>query len=70
MSRDQKGRQRQGLRTLFKPVKEYGMGKQTNHSGRYGGGFHLFGPMKEALRRRRRRRRFSSDEEVIGAMQN
>jgi hypothetical protein len=28
--------------------------------------FHLFGPMKEALRGRR----FSSDKEVIGAVQN
>jgi hypothetical protein len=28
--------------------------------------FHMFGPMKEALRGRR----FSSDEEVIGAVQN
>jgi hypothetical protein len=36
--------------------------KQTNHSG----SFHMFGPMKEALRGRR----FSSHEEVIGAMQN
>jgi hypothetical protein len=36
--------------------------KQTNHSG----SFHMFGPMKEALRGRR----FSSDEEVIGATQN
>jgi hypothetical protein len=30
--------------------------------------FHIFGPMKEALRRKRRR--FSSDEEVIGTVQN
>jgi len=37
-----------------------------NHTGRHGGGFHMFGPMKEALRGRR----FSSDEEVIGTVQN
>jgi hypothetical protein len=41
-------------------------GKQTNHSGRHYGGFHMFGPMNEALRGRR----FSSDEEVIGAVKN
>jgi hypothetical protein len=40
--------------------------KQTNHSGRHCGGFHMFGPMKEALRGRR----FSSDEDIIGAVQN
>jgi hypothetical protein len=31
----------------------------------YSGGFHMFGPVKEALRGRR----FSPDEEVIGAVQ-
>jgi hypothetical protein len=65
MRRDQEGRQRQGLETIFKPWKEC-IGKQMNHSGRHCGGSHMFGPMKEALRGRR----FSSDEEVIGAVQN
>jgi hypothetical protein len=65
MRRDQEGRQRQGLRTIFKPLRD-GMGKQMNHSERHCGGFHTFGLMKEALRGRRS----SSDEEIIGAMQN
>jgi hypothetical protein len=42
------------------------MGKQTNHSGLYCGGFHIFDPVKEAIRGRK----FSSDEEVTGAVQN
>jgi hypothetical protein len=36
-----------------------------NDSGQHGGGFHMFGPVKEALRGRR----FASDEEVIDAVQ-
>jgi hypothetical protein len=51
MRRDQEGRQYQGLRT---------------DAGEPAGGFHMFDPVKAALRGRR----FSSDEEVIGAVQN
>jgi hypothetical protein len=47
MRRDQEGRQRQGLRIIFKPLQKW-YGK-TNHIGHFGG-FHLFGPMKEALK--------------------
>jgi hypothetical protein len=54
--RDQESRQRQGLRAIFKQLKDW-YGKT---------GFHVFGPKKEALRGRK----FSSYEEVIGAMQN
>jgi hypothetical protein len=64
MRRDQEGSQRQEFRILFKLLNV--TGKQVNHSGRHCGGFHMVGPMKDALRRRR----FSSDVEVIGAVQN
>jgi hypothetical protein len=61
MRRDQEDRLRQGLRTVFKPMKErYG---RTDES--HCGGFYMFGPVKEALRGR-----FSSVEELVGAMQN
>jgi hypothetical protein len=54
--RNQESRQCQGLGTIFKPL---------NDSGRHCRSFHMFGPMKEALRGGR----FSSDDEVIGAVQ-
>jgi hypothetical protein len=66
MRRDQEGRQHQGLRTIFKPLKEW-YGKtdelQWITLRRLS---QLFGPMKESLRGRR----FPSDKEVIDAVQN
>jgi hypothetical protein len=53
------------VRTILKPLKEW-YGKTDDHNGRYCGGFHVVGPMKENLKERR----LSSDEEVIGAAQN
>jgi hypothetical protein len=44
MKRDQEGRQHQGLRKVFKPLKEW-YGKTDNHSGRHFGGCHVFGPV-------------------------
>jgi hypothetical protein len=56
MRRDQEGRQRQGLRTIFKPLKEwYGKTDESQWT-----------TIKEALKGRP----LSSDEEVIGATQN
>jgi hypothetical protein len=55
---DQEGRQRQrqnSIQAIERTVRE-----NTNHSGRHCGGFHMFGPMKEAVRGIR----FSSDELV------
>jgi hypothetical protein len=65
MRRDQEGSQRQGLRTIFKPLKEW-YGKTDESQGTTLRWFPYVWPMKEALRGRR----FSSDEDVIGTVQN
>jgi hypothetical protein len=53
MRRDQEGRQRQGLRTVFKPFKEWYGKTDESQWTTFCGGFHMFGPMKEALKGRR-----------------
>jgi hypothetical protein len=49
MRRDEKGSQSQGQRTVFKTLKEWYRKTAESHERHYGG-FHMFGPMKEALR--------------------
>jgi hypothetical protein len=61
MRRDQEGCQRQGLRTIFKPLKEW-YGKTDESQWTTLLKFPYFWPNE--------RRRFPSDEEIIGAVQN
>jgi hypothetical protein len=64
MRRYQEGRQRQGLRTIFKPLKErYGKADESQWMILRRS---PLAPVKEVLRGRR----FSSDEEVTGMVQN
>jgi hypothetical protein len=65
MRTDQEGCQRQGLRTVFKPLKErYGKTDESQWTT-FCGGFYMFGPMKEALKGGR-----VSSEDDIGGVQN
>jgi hypothetical protein len=69
MRRDQKGRQRQGLRTIFKPLKEwYGKTDESQWTTFCGGFKHQ--PWFSIFHLAVRGRKFSSDEVVNGAVQN
>jgi hypothetical protein len=65
MRGDQEGCQRQGLRTISKPLKPW-YGKTDEPEKTTLQGLPYVCPMKEALKGRR----FSSNEEVIGTVQN
>jgi hypothetical protein len=65
MRRDQEGRQRQGLRTIFKPLKErYGKTDESQWTTLR----RL--PHVWPNERSSKRKKISSDEEVIGTVQN